>query len=261
MPRRPPLRNLKLTIEYDGTRYFGWQVQDGKPTIQGELQRAVEEITGRRITVIGSGRTDAGVHACGQIANFKTSSRLPSSKWVLALNAHLPEDIRVLHAEDAPADFHAQFHATRKTYAYTVLNREAGTALDRHRVQWVRPPLDAEAMSQAATFLQGTHDFRAFGSEMSKKERTVRTIHVARVERRGDRILFTFTADGFLYNQVRAMVGTLLDVGRGKRPPAWVRQVLESKDRRQAGANVSAKGLCLRSVEYAGVAMSSENSS
>lgn len=246
----PPLRNLRLEIEYDGTRFFGWQIQDGKPTIQGELERAIEEIAGAQATLIGSGRTDAGVHAVGQVANFRTSCRIPAPKWPLALNAHLPTDIRVVTATEVPLDFHSQFGAKRKTYVYTVLNRDVASAIERDHCHHVRRPLDLPSMGEAARHLTGTHDFRAFGSEMGEKENTVRTIDQAKVM--GDRALvrFLFRGTGFLYNQVRAMVGTLLDVGLGKQPPDHVKVVLEGRDRTKAGANVPAKGLCLISVEY-----------
>ncbi|HTF56689.1 MAG TPA: tRNA pseudouridine(38-40) synthase TruA [Planctomycetota bacterium] len=246
----PPLRNLRLTLEYDGTRYFGWQVQDGKSTVQGEVERAVREISGAETTVIGSGRTDAGVHAVGQVANFRTSCRIPAPKWPLALNAHLPDDIRVVSAEDVPIEFHAQFNAKRKTYVYTVLNRDVASAIERDHCHFVRRSLDLAAMAEASKFLVGTHDFRAFGSDMSTKEKTVRTIDRAEVLSERPRVRFLFRGNGFLYNQVRAMVGTLLDVGLGKGPPDHVKRVLEGRDRTKAGANVPARGLCLVSVEY-----------
>jgi tRNA pseudouridine38-40 synthase len=248
--RGPPLRNLRIEIEYDGTRYFGWQVQDGKPTLQGELERAIQEITGAPATLIGSGRTDAGVHAVGQVANFRTTSRLPEAKWPLALNAHLPPDIRVVTAKDVPLEFHAQFGAKRKTYVYTVLNRDVASAIERDHCHLIRKPLDVRAMNEAATHLVGTHDFRAFGSEMGEKERTVRTIDRAEILPDRALVRFLFRGSGFLYNQVRAMVGTLIEVGLGKVPPDHVKTVLEGKDRTKAGANVPAKGLCLISVEY-----------
>jgi tRNA pseudouridine38-40 synthase len=246
----PPLRNLRLEIEYDGTRFFGWQVQDGKPTVQGELERAIQEITGAPATLIGSGRTDAGVHAVGQVANFRTTSRLPEAKWPLALNAHLPPDIRVVNAKDVPLEFHAQFGAKRKTYVYTVLNRDVASAIERDHCHLIRKPLDVRAMNEAAGHLVGTHDFRAFGSEMGEKERTIRTIDRAEILPDRALVRFLFRGSGFLYNQVRAMVGTLIEVGLGKAPPDHVRTVLEGKDRTKAGANVPAKGLCLISVEY-----------
>ncbi len=247
---RKQLRNLKLVVEYDGTAYYGWQVQAGQKTVQGELQRAIEEVVGRRTTLFGAGRTDAGVHALGQVANFKTSSRIPIAKWPPALNAHLPEDISVVRAEEVAADFHSQFQAKEKTYRYTILNRDTRSALRRDRAHLIRPALDAAAMAEAAKALVGTRDFRAFGSEMAKKEKTTRTIARADVARAGDEVTFEFSGDGFLYNQVRAMVGTLVEVGLGKRPPAWVGEVLASRDRTKAGANVPAKGLCLVEVRY-----------
>ncbi len=246
----PPERNLRLVIEYDGTRYSGWQIQPGKPTVQAEIERAIHEITGRKVPLIGSGRTDAGVHALGQVANFRTRSRIPCAKWPLALNAHLPEDIRITACDEVPLEFHAQFGAKRKTYAYVVLARDVASALDRHSTHLVRRGLDVAAMAQGAALLVGRHDFRAFGSEMAERENTVRTIEKAEVRREGDRVTFEFTGNGFLYNQVRAMVGTLLEVGLGKRPPAWIHEVLAARDRTKAGANVPARGLRLVSVEY-----------
>jgi len=245
-------RNLRLLVEYDGTELYGWQIQKGFRTVQGELQRAVREIVGRETLVIGSGRTDAGVHARGQVANFHTVSRLSCPKWVQALNAHLPPDVAVLSVDEVPLDFHAQFQAKSKTYRYTVLNRPARTALARGFVHKVTPVLDVDAMAKAAQLFVGTHDFRAFGSEMSKKEKTVRTIESFSVAREGEEIRFTVTGDGFLYNQVRSMVGTLFEVGLGKRSPTWIREVLESRDRTRAGANVPAKGLTLLEVRYDG---------
>jgi tRNA pseudouridine38-40 synthase len=247
------MRIVRLTLEYDGTAYYGWQVQAGHKTVQGELERAIKEITGRDVTLFGAGRTDAGVHALSQVANFKTSCRIPMAKWPHALNAHLPEDIRVVGAADVSPDFHSQVHAKEKTYRYAILNRDTASALRRTRVHLIRRTLDVDRMNEAAKLLIGTHDFRAFGSEMSKKERTTRTISAASVRRVDDEIWFDFTGDGFLYNQVRAMVGTLVEVGLGKRPPGWVREVLESRDRTKAGANVPAKGLCLVEVRYDGL--------
>lgn len=250
MPKQLRPRNLKLTVEYDGTAFFGWQVQAGRKTVQGELERALLEITGRKTVIIGSGRTDAGVHAVGQVANFKTACRIPAHKWPHALNAHLPETITVTAAAEVRDDFHSQFQAKEKTYRYTILNRDIPSALRRNRVHLIRKPLDLEKLREGATHLVGTHDFRAFGSDMSKKERTTRTLHAVTVEAVGDEIRLDFTGDGFLYNQVRAMVGTLLDVGFGKQPPSWIRTVIDGRDRTKAGANVPAAGLCLMRVAY-----------
>jgi len=245
-------RNIRIVVEYDGTSLYGWQLQKDKPTVQGELQRALQEIEGRKVLIIGSGRTDAGVHAEGQVANFHTDSPLPSRKWPDALNAHLPPEIAVIGAMEVPLAFHAQYGATSKTYRYRVLNRVVRGALDRLRSHLVKAPLDVAKMKAAAAFLVGTHDFRSFGSEMSKKEKTVRTICSFEVTSAPPFIDFVVTGDGFLYNQVRSMVGTLLRVGMGAEPPEWVKTVLEAKDRTKAGANVPAKGLTLVEVKYDG---------
>jgi tRNA pseudouridine38-40 synthase len=245
-------RNIRIVVEYDGTNLFGWQLQKDKPTVQGELQRALEEIEGKKVLIIGSGRTDAGVHAEGQVANFHTSSPLPSRKWPDALNAHLPPDIAVVGAMEVPLPFHAQYAATSKTYRYRVMNRVVRGALDRLRCHLVKAPLDVEKLKAAAKILVGTHDFRSFGSEMSKKERTVRTICSFEVTSAPPYIDFVVTGDGFLYNQVRSMVGTLLRVGMGSEPVEWVKTVLDAKDRTKAGANVPAKGLTLVEVKYDG---------
>jgi tRNA pseudouridine38-40 synthase len=245
-------RNIRIVVEYDGTRYFGWQLQKDRPTVQGELQRAVQEITGRRALVVGAGRTDAGVHAEAQVANFHTTSPIPAGKWPEALNAHLPEDVAVLSAVEAPLDFHAQFAATSKVYRYRVLNRAVRSALERFRTHLVKAPLDVARLQEAARRLEGTHDFRSFGSEMSRKGDTVRTIFSFTVARHGEFVDFVVHGDGFLYNQVRSMVGTLLAVGLGRRPPEWVTEVLEARDRSRAGANVPARGLTLVEVRYDG---------
>jgi len=246
-------RNLKIVVEYDGTGFFGWQTQLDKPTVQGELERAVGEIAGRPTHVVGAGRTDAGVHAEGQVANFHTTSAIPARKWPDALNARLPDAIAVLSAEDVDLEFHTQYAATSKLYRYTVLNRGPRGAIDRLRSHLVRSPLNVEALKAEAACLVGTHDFRSFGSDMAKKERTTRTILSFDVARQGQFVDFLVSGDGFLYNQVRSMVGTLIPVGLGTRPAGWVKEVLEAKDRTKAGANVPAKGLTLVEVRFDGV--------
>jgi tRNA pseudouridine38-40 synthase len=247
-------RNLRIVVEYDGTDFSGWQVQKEGRTVQGELQRAVQAVAGRPASVVGAGRTDAGVHAEGQVANFHVASAVPSRKWPDALNAKLPEDVSVLSAEDVPLDFHSQYAATSKLYRYRVLNRRARSPLERRRTHLVKPELDVGAMAEAARAFVGTMDFRSLGSEMSRKEKTVRTVFSFEVVRRAPFVDFVVHGDGFLYNQVRSMVGTLLPVGLGSRPAAWVREVLEAKDRSKAGANVPAKGLTLVEVRFDGTA-------
>jgi tRNA pseudouridine38-40 synthase len=242
----------KLTVEYDGGPFVGWQRQKNGRSVQQAIEEAILAFANERVTVKGAGRTDAGVHAEGQVANFHTHSPMPSRKWPDALNAHLPDEIAVVGAQEVPLPFHAQYGATTKTYRYRVLNRPVRGALDRLRSHLVKAPLDIEKLKAAAKILVGTHDFRSFGSEMSKKEKTVRTICSFEVISTPPFVDFVVTGDGFLYNQVRTMVGTLLRVGLGSEPVEWVKTVLEAKDRTKAGANVPAKGLTLVEVRYDG---------
>ena len=246
-------RNLKLVVEYDGSAFHGWQIQKEKRSIQGEIQKAVESVSGHKSPIVGAGRTDAGVHAEGQVANFHTTSPIPARKWPDALNARLPEEIAVLLAEEVGLDFHAQYAATSKVYRYRVLNRGPRGALDRLRTHLVRSPLNVEFMQTAAAALVGKHDFRSFGSDMAKKEDTTRTIFSFELLRQEDFVDFIVHGDGFLYNQVRSMVGTLLSVGLGLKPAGWVTEVLEALDRSKAGANVPAKGLTLVEVRFDGI--------
>ena len=244
------MRNLKLTIEYDGTSYAGWQTQAGRPTIQQTLEDAVHRITGERVHVQGSGRTDSGVHALGQAANFRTHAKIPAAKLRLALNALLPPDIVVRRVREAPPDFHAQFDARWKTYRYTILNDRVPTALDRFFCHQVPVPLDVRAMRRAARCLVGRHDFQAFRSEGWREKDTVRTIRRLTIAKNGRVVHITVEGNGFLYNMVRAIAGTLIDIGRGKRPPEDMQKILASRDRKQAGPTAPARGLCLIGVKY-----------
>lgn len=243
-------RKIKIVVEYDGTAYSGWQTQKGYPSIQSKLAQAVKKITGEKVTVIGSGRTDAGVHARSQVAHFVTATRVPTQKMPDALNTYLPEDIRVVEAQDVPETFHAQFQVRRKTYRYTLLNRRSPSAMYRNTTQWVRAFLDLEAMRAGAAHLTGEHDFNAFTTAGSPRKTAIRHIYSLDIERDGDFIHVTVCANGFLYNMVRCIVGTLLLVGQGKLAPQEVKAILESRDRKKAGPNAPARGLCLLKVEY-----------
>jgi len=245
-----PVRNLKLTIEYDGTNYAGWQTQTGRATVQQTIEEKILKITGERVHVQGSGRTDSGVHALGQVANLKTHSKIPAAKLRLALNALLPADIVVRRVSEAGPEFNAQFNAKWKTYRYTILNDRVPTALNRFFCHQVPVPLDVDAMRRAARCLVGRRDFQAFRSEGWREKDTVRTIRRLTVSKKGRYITVTVTGDGFLYNMVRAIVGTLIDIGRGKRPPEDMEGILASRDRRQAGPTAPARGLCLVWVKY-----------
>lgn len=243
-------RNLKLLLEYEGTGTAGWQWQKDRPTIQGQLVRAIEKVLGERVILYAAGRTDAGVHARGQVANFRTAHPMPCERLRAALNAHLPEDITVLGVSETDAAFHAQFSARRKLYRYAVWTGPVRSSIDRKFCYWRCEPLSIERMRRAARHLVGRHDFRAFGTEVPKEKATRRTVYRLGVSRRGRFVYFDIEGDGFLYNMVRAIVGTLLWVGRGKLEPEAVREILRSRDRRKAGPNAPARGLCLERVWY-----------
>lgn len=239
-----------LIIEYDGTNYAGWQIQKGQRTIQEILEQTIYRITGERVHVQGASRTDSGVHAMGQVANFKTRSKIPATKLRLALNALLPPDIAVRRVREVPAEFNAQFDACWKTYRYTILNDRVRSALTRAFCHHVPCPLDIRAMRRAARYLVGRHDFQAFRAEGWRPKDTMRTIKRLTITKDGRYIHITVVGDGFLYNMVRTIVGTLIQIGRGKRTPEDMKRILLSRDRKQAGPTAPAKGLCLMRVQY-----------
>jgi tRNA pseudouridine38-40 synthase len=247
------MRTLKLTLAYDGTAYAGWQVQPGQRTLQGTLEAALAKITRETIRVTASGRTDAGVHALGQVVSFHTESSLPADVFQRALNAELPDDMVVLAAAEAPAGFHAIRDAVRKRYRYLLHDGRVSDVFRRHEVWHYREPLDAAAMHRAAQALLGKHDFRSFESawQRTSSVRTIFDISVVR-GRSGDENLIALEveADGFLYNMVRAIVGTLVEVGRGTRGESWSAEVLAAQDRRTAGMTAPPQGLFLLRVEY-----------
>jgi len=245
------MRNIKLTIEYEGTHYLGWQRQPQGMTIQEALEDAIEKITGVQTAVVGSGRTDAGVHARGQVANFHTESDLAVQRFRGALNALLPRDIVVLDTEDVPEEFNSRFSARSKLYQYTIWNDRIRPCLQRQFCWHVRWALDHDLAQEAAQALVGKHDFACFESSGAETQTTVRTVTRASwdvVEPR--RIVFSIEADGFLYNMVRAIVGTLVEVARGKMPPARVADIIASGDRAAAGPTAPPQGLCLVEVRY-----------
>jgi tRNA pseudouridine38-40 synthase len=243
-------RNIRLIIEYEGTDYAGWQVQDNANTVQQVLEEAIRSVTEEKSRLTGSGRTDSGVHARGQMANFFTHSKIPIERISYALNASLPADIRIVEAVEADLSFHAQYHAKRKEYRYTLHTGPHGTALDRRTCVHARGPLDMEAMEAAAKALLGTHDFAAFKGAGSSAKTTVRTVYRAEWTQEGDKLYFDIVGNGFLYNMVRIIVGTLIEVGRGKRSPEDMAALLAPADRDAAGPTAPAKGLCLMRVYY-----------
>lgn len=251
-----PTRWLKLTVAYDGAAYAGWQWQPSEPTVQGVLQDAWRSITQEEPCFTASGRTDAGVHAEGQVVGVETATTIEPRRLLRGLNAMLPEDVVVRAVEPAPTGFHATYDSLRKTYRYQLYNGPVPPLFDRNHVwHWRAGRLDAERMGQGGAFLVGRHDFVSLESTGSERSSTVRTITDLTVTWRpvngGERIDITVTGDGFLYNMVRTIAGTLVEVGRGAKPPEWVAEALASRDRGRAGQTAPPQGLFLVRVEYA----------
>ena len=247
---RETLRNIKLTIEYDGTNYAGWQRQTTAITIQGEIERAIEKITGEETEITGSSRTDAGVHAKGYVANFYTSSKISIEKFTGAINSKLPLDIVILHSCDVPHEFHSRYNSTGKRYSYSILNRRESVAVGRNYIYHHKWVLDTKAMKEAAEYFIGTHDFSAYKNLGSSAKTSVRTITELRIIKDEDLIKIYIAADGFLYNMVRIIVGSLIRVGEGKIKPNEIKSIIESKERSKAGKSVPPGGLCLEEVFY-----------
>jgi tRNA pseudouridine38-40 synthase len=244
------MRRLKLVLEYDGTAYHGWQLQPGLDTIQGALEGALSRLARAPVPVIGAGRTDAGVHALGQVASCTADLRLDDAALRRALNALLPRDIVVRGVETAPPDFDARRSARSKLYRYTLLMRESRSALEGRTSLHVPYALDLEAMTRGAALLVGTHDFSAFRAGSCVARTPVRTVTQAAWRAAGELCRFEIVGNAFLQHMVRIIVGTLLEVGRGKRSPADVATILDSRDRRRAGKTAAPHGLCLVAVEY-----------
>lgn len=244
------MRRIKLTVAYDGTAYCGWQVQNNGITVQEMLNRALTELFGTEIRTIGASRTDAGVHARGNVAVFDTEARMPAGRIAFALNTYLPEDIRIQKSEEVSPEFHPRFTSTVKTYEYKILNRTFPDPLRRTDSLFWYGTLDLEKMKQGAAYLTGTHDFRGFAASHLASENTERTIYRTQLWKEEDMIHFRITGNGFLYNMVRIIVGTLLEIGKGDYPPERVLEVLEKRDRSLAGATARACGLTLLEIRY-----------
>ena len=244
------MRNLRLDICYDGSRYRGWQRLPGKDdTIQGKLETALSRILGEPIEISGSGRTDAGVHAMGQVANFHCSSTMTAPEILDNLRRYLPEDIGIYSCKDVSERFHARLNAREKTYRYRIWNSAQPCVFDRRYVAVMPEALDTDAMNQAASHLLGQHDFAAFCGNAKMKKSTVRYIRSLTVERQGQEIHITVTGNGFLHNMVRIIVGTLVEAGRGDRDPDSIPALFEGK-RADAGFLAPPQGLCLMEVYY-----------
>ena len=244
------MRNIKLLLCYDGTEFSGWQRQPDRRTVQQVLEEALGRLTGVEPTCNASGRTDAGVHALGQVVHFFTAARHAPEVFVRALNATLPRDVRAQGAWEVPQSFHATLDARAKTYRYVIDNGPIADPFQLRYAWHVYHRLDAAAMARAAEHLRGRHDFHSFETHWPNRTSSVRTITHAAVEREGDRVVIEVEADGFLYNMVRSIAGTLVLVGAGKRPESWVAEVLAAEDRAAAGPTAPPQGLFLVRVRY-----------
>ena len=243
--------NYRLTLCYDGTRWRGWQKQGNtENTIQGRLETLLSRLLEQPVEVAGSGRTDGGVHAKGQVASFRAKTHLSTEEILAGLRRYLPADIGAVSLEEAEPRFHARLSCTGKTYVYRIWNSDAPNVFERNYLYFLHESLDVGTMREAAEALCGTHDYRAFCSLKKYKKSTVRTVERITIEELGAELRLTLTGDGFLYNMVRILVGTLLAVGRGERKPEDMAAILESKDRQNAGETVPACGLCLWEVRY-----------
>lgn len=244
------MKRVKLVVAYDGTNYHGWQVQDNGITIEEVLNRTISKLVQEDIKVIGASRTDAGVHACGNVAVFDTESRIPGDKFSFALNQRLPEDIRIQESCEVDADFHPRYADTVKTYEYNILNRRFEMPSKRLYAAFCYYPMDIERMNQAAAYLVGEHDFKSFCSAGAQVQTTVRTIYAVNVTKEDDMVHIRITGNGFLYNMVRIIAGTLMQVGTGLMEPEQVKEILEARDRSKAGPTAVAKGLTLVEIRY-----------
>lgn len=244
------MKRFKLTVAYDGTDYCGWQIQPNGITVEEVLNRKISELTGEKITVIGASRTDSGVHAMGNVAVFDSDTSIPAERIAYALNRNLPEDIVVVKSEEVPLDWHPRYQDTVKTYEYRILNREMPDPIRRRDTFFVSYPLDIGKMQEAAEYLRGRHDFKSFCNIKTDVEDTVRTIYDLDVLRDGDLITIRISGNGFLYNMVRIIVGTLIRVGRGFYPPTRVKEILDAENRETAGATAPPQGLVLVKIVY-----------
>ncbi len=244
------MRNIKLIIEYDGKEYNGWQKQPNKLNIQGEIERAIEVITREKVELIASGRTDAGVHSLGQTANFKIESEMPIEKMKVAINSQLKKSIRIKNVEEVEENFHSRYSCKGKKYRYIINNSKYGSAIYRDLEYHMPIKLDVEAMQKAIKYFEGEHDFKGFKASGTSSKSSIRTIYDAKVYRQGDKIYIELTGNGFLYNMVRIISGTLVEVGMCKIQPEEIAEIIQSKNREKAGKTLPPQGLYLVEVEY-----------
>lgn len=245
------MKRFKLTVAYDGTNYFGWQVQKNGKTIEGELNRCLSQLLGEEIVVIGASRTDSGVHGKGNVAVFDSETRIPGEKISYALNQRLPDDIIIQHSCEVEPDFHPRFCDTVKTYEYQILNRTFPDPMYRLYADFIHYPLDIQKMQKAAEYIVGEHDFLSFCSAGAQVKTTVRTVYSLKVWKEdNDLVHIRITGNGFLYNMVRIIVGTLTKIGMGYGEPEDMEQIMKARDRSKAGATAPARGLTLVEIKY-----------
>ncbi len=245
------MRNIKLIIEYDGKDFNGWQKQKDKLNIQGTIEKAIEQITGEEIELMASGRTDRGVHAIGQVANFKTNSKIPIEKFPIAINTNLKKSIIIKSAEEVDERFHSRLNCKKKTYRYVINNSEYGTAIYRNLETHIPKKLNIKKMQEAIKYFEGEHDFKAFRASGTSSKSSIRTIYKAEVMQMPDnKIWIQLTGNGFLYNMVRIIAGTIVDVGLEKILPEDIEKIIKSKNREEAGKTLPPQGLYLVSVKY-----------
>lgn len=243
-------RNIKIIIKYLGKNYHGWQKQFGEKTIQGEIEKAAEKVFKQKIDLIGSGRTDAGVHALGQTANFKIKNNIPEEKVLYALNSNLPKDIRVVDSREVDMEFHSRYNAIGKTYQYNIYNSRIIDPFRKDTSYFIPYKLDIDKILRSKDYFIGEHDFQAFMAAGSSVQSTVRKIFKINMTSKDNLISFNITGNGFLYNMVRIIIGTLIDVGRGKIEENTIENIILSRDRKFAGHTAKAEGLFLKKVYY-----------
>lgn len=244
------MKRVKLVVAYDGTAYHGWQFQPGAPTIEGELNKYLSALLQEEIQVIGASRTDSGVHALCNVAVFDTNTCIPAEKISYALNQRLPQDIRIQSSQEVSASFHPRHCASRKTYEYRILNRPFPIPTKRLYAHFTYVPLNVDKMAQAAEYLVGEHDFKSFCAAAAVVDSTVRRIYELNVEKEGEEILIRVCGNGFLYNMVRIIAGTLMEVGRGNLEPEQIGKILDARERQAAGPTAPACGLTLVKYEF-----------
>jgi len=241
---------IALGVEYDGSQFFGWQSQPEGRTVQDELQAALSGIANEPVAIVAAGRTDTGVHALEQVVHFDTGVERPLSAWVRGVNSFLPKSIAVLWAHAVPDEFHARFSAQARSYRYQLINRPVRSAVLYGKVGWFHAPLDVERMREGAQYLLGEHDFSAFRAAECQAKSPIKNLAQIDIVRQGDMIILDLTAGAFLHHMVRNIVGCLVYVGKGKHPPQWIKEVLESRNRKQAAPTFAPDGLYLRRISY-----------